>query len=272
VGYPSERLNRSAPDDSEKTSDKKKDDKNNSSLKVAEGSRLGYRETFDYKIPVREGTIPAGYFYSNTEDLGKWMNLWIGEDDIPEEFEEPIAKVKAELKAEGDYTSGWELFSDGVIGHSGGTPNYSSRMVFSEEKKLGVCVLTNLNVAATTDSLCNSIYDLAAGSEARGLSTDIWTVFDLIFIAVSLIGIGILAAAVFGKNKIGLGILDGTLILLLVLIFLIFPMIFGAGMKEILFTWGPWSMTGGIAVLCLDVLCLTGKMIFGKKKTAKTSE
>ena len=56
--------------------------------------------------------------------------------------EERISKKKA-----------LELFENGTIGHSGGTPDHSSRIVFSEENRIGVCVLTNMNVAASTDSL-----------------------------------------------------------------------------------------------------------------------
>ena len=43
---------------------------------IIEGSRLGFRTSYEYKVPVREASIPAGYFYSNTEGIGIWMKAW----------------------------------------------------------------------------------------------------------------------------------------------------------------------------------------------------
>ena len=110
---------------------------------VIQGSRLGYRHSFTYVIPVAPGQIPAGYFYSNAADMARWMQIWMGTADIPKEYEELIKAVKARLQDAGDYYSGWEFFENGSIGHSGGTPNYSSRIVFSDRELTGVCVLTN---------------------------------------------------------------------------------------------------------------------------------
>ncbi|MCR5251872.1 MAG: beta-lactamase family protein [Lachnospiraceae bacterium] len=233
--------------------------------KVAEGTRLGYRRAADFPLAVREASIPAGYFYSNAADMGRWIGIWTGSIDVPEELAGALAKVKGSLKEEGDYYSGWELFADGVTGHSGGTPNYSSRVVFSEEKQLGVCVLSNLNVAATTDSLCNSIYAIASGGEAAGLSTDIWTLFDRIFTAVTAAGVLVLLAVVVIRNRVLLVVLDAVMALLLTLVFILFPMIFGAGMKEILFTWAPWSLSGGLLAIAGVIAVTTGKLLLVNK-------
>ena len=64
--------------------------------------------------------------------MARWINIWLGTADIPAEYKELINSVKNRLGQTGDYYSGWELFENDVIGHSGGTPNYSSRIVFSE--------------------------------------------------------------------------------------------------------------------------------------------
>lgn len=45
-----------------------------------EGTRLFFRKAMPYHLPVREGTIPAGYFYSNVTDLERWMEIWLGGD------------------------------------------------------------------------------------------------------------------------------------------------------------------------------------------------
>ncbi len=155
---------------------------------VTQGSRLFFRHAIPYHVAVREGAIPAGYFYSNVTDVGRWMEIWMGIADMPVEYQELVREVKAELKEKGDYYGGWECFGDGVTGHSGGTPNYSSRIVFSEKDKVGVCVLTNLNVAASTDSLCNGLLEMLRGGEKGAIASDVWTIFDKVFSALCLTG------------------------------------------------------------------------------------
>lgn len=225
---------------------------------VIEGSRLGFRHAFDYHVPVRNASIPAGYFYSNTESIGLWMKAWI------ENADPAMDDVISNFANEGDYYAGWERFDGDTIGHSGGTPNYSSRIVFSRSNQTGVCVLTNLNVAATTDSLCNSIFDELNGRAGRGLVCDVWTVFDIIFTIVSVIGILILLVALFMKKK---GILIGIgafLAVLLVLVFILFPVIFGAGIKDIALVWAPWSFAAGIVILMADIAGIVIKLVLVK--------
>ena len=200
-------------------------------------SRIGFRIPFAYEVPVREGSIPAGYFYSDTEDIGSWLIKWIyGED-------EAVTVILSHLEKEGDYYAGWEMFEDGIIGHSGGTANYSSRIVFSRDKEIGVCVLTNLNVAASTDSLCNNICSYMLGENPGSPATDVWTVFDIIFP-----------------------------LLLLALTTILMPAIFGASLHEIISVWAPLSFGAGIAALALASLALLIKFFKvlkdeGRKKT-----
>ena len=225
------------------------------SERIVEGSRLGFRNVFEYKVPLREGSIPAGYFYSDAEDIGIWLKAWIENTDAD------MDAVIGELKSEGDCYAGWERFEDDVIGHSGGTPNYSSRMVFSRSRGIGVCVLTNLNVAATTDSLCNSVFAEVSGMRSEGLICDVWTVFDIIFTSVSVLGALVLVVALCIKKK-GLLIFLGSLFLIAeVLILILFPLIFGAGIKYIALIWAPWSFLAGILIMAADVLIIGIKLI-----------
>ena len=231
---------------------------------IIEGSRLGYRNSFKYILPVKKATIPAGYFYSNTKDMAVWMNIWMGKKEVPEVFSKAIEITKSRLTQEEDYYSGWECFSNGEIGHSGGTPNYSSRIVFSDKDNKAVCVLTNLNVASSTDSLCNSIFDSLKG-KAGGINQDVWSIFDVVFTIITLTGIIIFLLALLIKNS---KILIGTncaLGIILALILILFPIIFQAGLKHIFFIWGPLSLSGGLLVLALDIIVITVKILMEKK-------
>ena len=255
--------------------------------RIIEGTRLGYRRVYKYPMTVKEACIPAGYFYSNTEDMGRWIEIWTadGTEDVtedgaedrtkdrteagtnervvPEEFEEPLSRVKENLKKEEDYYSGWELFADGVIGHSGGTPQFSSRIIFDERKQIGVCVLCNLNVAATTDSLCNNVFNVVSGKGSGKLVSDIWTIFDRIFISVTVIGILLFAVILVVKKRAVLIVIDVILLILLVLVLILFPIIFGAGLKEIIFIWAPWSLAGGLLIIAGDIVGAAIKLLMG---------
>ena len=103
--------------------------------------------------------------------------------------------------------------------------------------------------------------DVVSGKAPGGLSKDIWTIFDLIFTAVTVIGILLLLVALLAKKRVLLIFLDVILAVLLALVFILFPMIFGAGMKEILFTWAPWSLTGGLLSLIVDICVATVKLV-----------
>ena len=221
--------------------------------RIIPGSRPGYRLAFEYEIPVYEGRIPAGYFYSNVCDMARWLLIWMGTADVPEELADLISLTKSRLDEEGDYFSGWELFENEVYGHSGGTPNYSSRIVFSEKEMTGVCVLTGMNVAASTDSLCGSVYAIATGEEPDGLATDVWTVFDLVFTALSVLGILMLSFIIFVKRKGIVITLAAISLILLVSVCITMPLIFGAGLREIAFTWAPISFAGGLIILAINV-------------------
>ena len=81
------------------------------------------------------------------------------------------------------------------------------------------------------------------------------------------ISIVLLIVAIAVKKKVPLIVLDAVLIVLLALVFILFPVIFGAGMKEILFTWAPWSLTGGLITLLVDILVVTVKLLMGRSNT-----
>ena len=225
---------------------------------IIDGTRLGYRRVHAFKTDVKEGAIPAGYFYSTIEDMGRWLMIWGGVADIPKEYRQVIEKIRQTLAQDADCFAGWETFGSGDIGHSGGTSGYSSRIVYSAESPAGVCVLTNLNVAASTDRLCNDIYAELTGETPAGFVSDVWTIFDIIFTGLTLLGLLVLFLGIYGRRHTRvLIIFDAVVTTLLISMLVILPIIFQASLHELLFVWAPWSMSGGMLVLALDVVILT---------------
>ena len=183
----------------------------------------------------------------------RWMQIWTGAVDIPEKFRNTVDEVKDRLKETGAYYSGWEVTESGEIGHSGGTPNYSSRMVFSKTKKTGVLVLTNLNVAASTDSLCNGMFALVSGYTKSGIAKDVWTIFDIIFTAVSLASVITALFVIRARKRTALLVTGTVLLLTAISVCVTMPLIFGEGLREIAFVWVPLSFAGGVFLLWADV-------------------
>ena len=136
-------------------------------------------------------------------------------------------------------------------------------MVFSKDKEIGVCVLTDMNVAASTDSFCNSIYGKLNGDDLKPISTDVWTVFDTVFTILTVLLSGLLIASISFK-KTALIVWDIAAAVLLILLIVLMPMILGAGMKEILKVWAPYSMSGAMAMLIVDILFMSIRLC--KKK------
>ncbi|MCR4793296.1 MAG: beta-lactamase family protein [Lachnospiraceae bacterium] len=231
--------------------------------RIIEGTRLIYRHACVYHVDVREACIPAGYFYSNASDMARWLEIWTENADISEEIQDMVNDIRSALTGEGGYIYGWELFENDIIGHSGGTANYSSRIVFSQESGTGVCVLTNLNVAASTDSLCNNILDIINGGNAGKLSADVWTIFDRIFTVFTIACLMILFIMIFvGKRSILL-LTCISLSALAALMLILFPAIFGAGLSSILLTWAPLSLTGGLISAFACIVFTAFKLISG---------
>ena len=195
--------------------------------------------------------------------MSRWIDIWTGTAEVSPPFRSAIDNIKSRLSDDTDYYSGWEK-ADDMIGHSGGTPNYSSRIVFSDNDDIGVCVLTNLNVSASTDSLCNGIIDIVKGRDGGRISNDVWTVFDIVFSSMTLVSI-ILFAAVFLIRKKHILIFTAiVLALLLITMIILFPVIYSAPLREILFIWAPASLVGGMIMICADIIHICIRLFLRK--------
>lgn len=228
---------------------------------ICEGTRLGYGMAFDYKIDVSEGRIPAGYLYANIEDMCRYLMIQLGDAQLPEEYKNLTDSTHEYLlysENQDAYFAGWEYLGDGIIGHSGGTPNYSSRMMFSIEKDIAVCVLANMNAAASVDRLCDDIFAMTCQQAKQGFVPDIWKIFDTVYSGISIACLALLIIAVlFIKKKIPLLIIGAALLVLLVCQIVIMPAIFQSGWQDIALVWAPWSVLGGLIMQVIDIIALS---------------
>lgn len=237
---------------------------------ICNGSRLGYGMVFPYIIDIKEGRIPAGYLYANIEDMCRYLMIQLGDIEIPEEYKNLIDLSHKYLlynDKQSTYFAGWESFDNDIIGHSGGTANYSSKMIFSKEKDIAVCVLANMNAAASVDRLCDDIFAISSGQEKQGFVSDIWRIFDIIYSWISFGGIALIIVAfnLIKKYKVLIS-LNIAVIILFISQIVIMPLIFQSGWKDIALVWAPWSLLGGLLIQIIDIIALSVMALMRRKR------
>lgn len=160
--------------------------------RVVGGSRLAFFQSHPYEIPVNVASVPAGYIISDINDMSRWLQIQMGHIDTTKQFTSLVEKSHlvntiTAVDAQTNYASDWFVKNDGTIYHSGGTPNYSSRIMFNPNSGLGVCVLTNINASANTELIAENVIAILEGKEAMPYQADIWTTFDTLFSVLTFV-------------------------------------------------------------------------------------
>lgn len=251
---------------------------------IVQGTRLSFFTSHSYQLPVNEAKVPAGYIHSDIQDMSRWLQIHMGLIQVSDQFTRLVAKAhmpNTGIMAGEDahYAAGWFVQSNGDIYHSGGTPNYSSRIVFNSGKGLGVCVLTNMNASANTEQIAANIMAILEGNSPAPYRADIWTVIDTIFSIATVVCALLFVLAVFflvrilgqtntgGRKKgkwtkkalvavCGAGLLVAFSAALVV----VFPLVFASTWVD-LGTWAPYSLYTGTLALVLSSLALLSATI-----------
>lgn len=255
---------------------------------VAEGRRLMFFKTFRYDVPVSIASVPAGYIYSNTSDIGRWLQIQIGAIEISPRITRIIEKSHIPDKEHSvdentRYAAGWFVTNDGIIYHTGGTPNYSAKFILDRSSNSTVCVLVNCNSTVNTNMIADNILNILNGNPLLPYQSDIWVIFDKVFTLMTYICIPLIfmtAALIFKKKsriknrlpikhskrrrKVCFLLVPVIFILLSVIMMVIFPIIFQISWIK-LSIWGPYSMfTGIISFTILSVLLLISANLYIK--------
>jgi len=127
--------------------------------RTVQGYKVGFFAPRAYNAPTYYGNTAAGYLVSDMSDLMKWMKNWTTDS------EDALCLVNGVLSHDvsktDHYFAGWNVY-DGYITHGGNNPNFSSRVIISREKRLGVFVLSNLAGSSAT-SIADGVYRLLLG-------------------------------------------------------------------------------------------------------------
>ncbi len=250
--------------------------------KIVNGSRPFFFTTQDYDVPIISGKIPSGYIISNTEDMAKWMRVQMGLTEIPSDLKTAVSTSHLSssdcMTTSGDkYASGWLVTSDNIIYHSGGTPNYSSYVIFDKETDTGVCILTNINLSASTEYLARSIFNMLTNRKSVSYSSDVWTVFNKVFSVVSVVSVIVillfLFMLLFNKfkkvNYVFFIILASICVILTITMLILMPIILASSWNTIA-VWAPPSLIIGIilfSIMTVLIVIATIKVFYHRNSS-----
>lgn len=158
---------------------------------MAQGYKIGFLKPHLYDAPVYRGNKPAGYIISNAEDMAKWLRIQMGtlndskfSKDLIKDSHKPNRKVEYSDN-NSFYASGWFVRgeNDVVIYHPGENPNYSSFILYSPEKKIGVAVLSNIR-SSYVSAVADGIYGIVQGKDYNRDIMDLMKLVDVIAILI----------------------------------------------------------------------------------------
>lgn len=251
---------------------------------IVKGSRLAFFQSHPYEIPVNIASIPAGYILSDIHDMSRWIQIHMGLIEVTDQFARLVSKAHIPDKsnavdADTYYASGWFVQSDGTIYHSGGTPNYSSRVMFNPDDGLGVCVLTNINASANTEMIAENVMAILEGQTPSPYQADIWTIIDTIFSILTFICTPLLLFTLFllirsviqvhkggrakrkwSKKAVTFVLCSALLVVLSIAIIIILPITFGSSWQDLV-VWAPYSLYTGTSALTLFSITLFAMVI-----------
>ena len=168
---------------------------------LAQGYRTSFFITSPYDAPDYAGNKPAGYIMSCAKDMVRWMNIQMGVvQDIPEVFKAIIPKShNGNISAPDDngmyYAAGWSVNADKtIIEHSGGNPNFLTKVVMLPSERTALCLLTN--GANTNIDLVKNIKSILDGNLKQSYKISSTQLSDIILSSVTII-VSLLAITLF---------------------------------------------------------------------------
>lgn len=153
----------------------------------AEGFKLNFFKASAYEAPEYKGNTPAGYIIMNANDLAKWLQYQLNENNsIIKKSHEPDLKVRTEEYGV-YYNYGWYIKKDKhhtqELFHGGSNPNYSSFFIIRPEENLAIGVLANMN-SAYTELAARKVLHTVANEKANSNMTDPFQFIDALSVIV----------------------------------------------------------------------------------------
>ena len=122
----------------------------------ANGAARGYQHIFGQPVPSDQpfihGALGAGWIYASAEDMARYLSAYLNAGRIGEievlslEGIETLLRPAVEQGGERFYGLGWDVWSDAgvrIVGHNGGTSDFTALQRLIPEQRLGFVILMN---------------------------------------------------------------------------------------------------------------------------------
>ena len=194
--------------------------------RIFTGRKAGFFGMWQYDAPTYYGNTAAGYLVSDTNDLVTWMRY----------VREKIDFNSFQITDTNNYYAGWNLHPE-TVHHGGNNPNYSTQIIISRERDLGVFVLS-ASAGDIATKIADGIYGMHMGVNARiGLCVSGHELQDFLFVMGILLTLYIALLLDYRKKKL---CLYGGIVVLIVLILI--PVISRISYR-FMFVWMPYSFS-----------------------------
>ena len=138
---------------------------------MAKGYSIVFQKPREYNAPMFRGNTPAGYFMINGNDMGKWLEVQLGTNELSKVDTDLIDKSHTSDtsivtdKNGSKYATGWFINqSRGRVFHPGNNPSFSSGIVMNPNEKSAVAILANIN-SDFTMNIAYGIQNILEGNE-----------------------------------------------------------------------------------------------------------
>ena len=194
--------------------------------RIFTGRKAGFFGMWQYDAPTYYGNTAAGYLVSDTNDLVTWMRY----------VREKIDFNSFQITDANNYYAGWNLQPE-TVHHGGNNPNYSTQIIISRERDLGVFVLS-ASAGDIATKIADGIYGMHMGVNARiGLCVSGHELQDFLFVMGILLTLYIALLLDYRKKKL---CIYGGIMVLIVLILI--PVISRISYR-FMFVWMPYSFS-----------------------------
>ncbi len=208
--------------------------------RIFPGHKAGFLGTWQYNAPTYYGNTAAGYLVSDTNDIVKWMRF----------VRENIDFDSFPITGTNNYYSGWYLFPE-TVHHGGNNPNYSTQIIVSRERDLGIFVLS-ASAGDIATRIADDIYGMHMGVNARiGLCVSDHELQDFLFVMGTLL---ILYTALLLRYRRKKLCLWGGIVIIIVLVLI--PVISHISYR-FMYVWMPYSF----GVMIIGILAFAAWLI-----------
>jgi len=163
--------------------------------RVIGGNRLRFLQPVTWNPSVTPLAIPTGFMYSDISDMARWAGIHLGAVEVNEQLARVVQRSHELNGSEMPfadfsffYGGGWGVFpEDGRIAHNGATPGYSASVIMLPEYDTAVIVLGNLQNGAL--QFGDFVLSIMEGGDLNRAGIDFFTILDIVYTALTLMGI-----------------------------------------------------------------------------------